>query len=266
MSYLNIITRIKTDLDSVSGIGKTYELKKNVHDEHTKHELFKSSGILHAWFIYRDVVDPSLDYHTLVTRRNHFYIDGYYAHKKRTETQKTFQALVDDVCNMIVNDRLLGGYGYIITPPVGSNIDEVMFCDMLCDHCQISFEVLTVHSAGNKDMIYTGTETFLTSAARTSSSASAAFNVEKYLEGNFYVDVTAASGTNEELLLTAQSSPDNVTFYDISTYDPMIVKTGQYVFRLATFGKYLKLKYTISGTSASFTFSATFEGKNNYGV
>ena len=54
MAYLNIITRLKADLENVSGIGNVYELKKSVHDEQEKSRLFKTSSKLHVWFTGRD--------------------------------------------------------------------------------------------------------------------------------------------------------------------------------------------------------------------
>ena len=266
MAYLNIITRLKADLENVSGIGNVYELKKSVHDEQEKSRLFKASSKLHVWFTGRDSEEAITDYNTLVVRQNIFVIEGYYAFKQSTETEKTFQALIDDILNELTNDRLLGGYGYVIKSPSTPEIDEVMFCDVLCNHVKIDLLILTTHEAGEKDMVYTGTETFLTSAARTSSSTSDAKDVEKYIEGTFYINVTAVSGDGAQMRCFAQKSPDNVTYYDFYEFPIAVTETGQYFFPVENFGKYLKFKYVISGPSASFTFTATFEGKNPYGI
>jgi len=96
----------------------------------------------------------------------------------------------------------------------------------------------------------------LSSAARTVSGQSSGFRVGSYLEGNFLINVTVASGI---LTITPSISFDNNTYFPKdSAYE--ISATGQYCIPVENFGKYLRANYEIS-PDGSFTFSLSFMGK-----
>jgi hypothetical protein len=103
-------------------------------------------------------------------------------------------------------------------------------------------------------------KTFLTSAVYSAGSAaySSGFLVSAYNEGQLLVNVTAESGTST-LDIVIQTSDDNTTYYDHTTC-AQITATGQYRFAVTNFGKYVRLKYTVGGTS--FTFGAVGVFKN----
>lgn len=89
-----------------------------------------------------------------------------------------------------------------------------------------------------------------------------------------YVNITAQSGTTPTLTLKLQDSPDGVNWYTVPTAsagltdstgaavanNQIAAATGLYSIRLApgaSTGDYLRLQYTIAGTTPSYTFSAT---------
>jgi len=101
--------------------------------------------------------------------------------------------------------------------------------------------------------------TFLASGTYTAATAyTSGFEVSAYIEGQILVNVTAESGTST-LDITIQTSDDNSTYYDHTTCT-QITATGQYRFAVTNFGKYMRLKYVVGGTS--FTFIAKGVAKN----
>lgn len=114
-------------------------------------------------------------------------------------------------------------------------------------------------------------ETILSSSARTSSSASEIFDVSPWSELTVLIDVTAASGTTPTLDFTLQaaSTATATTFHDWPTVGPFghaamtqITAAGQAQYIFGGIGQYVRMKYTIGGTSPSFTFSVTYILKN----
>ena len=98
-------------------------------------------------------------------------------------------------------------------------------------------------------------KTILSSALRTTSSQSNSFKIRTSSSIRIYVDVTAEVGTST-LDITIQTSPDNSTWYDAVTMD-QITATGQYTDTATVVGPYVRVKYTIGGTSFTFSVKMT---------
>ena len=95
----------------------------------------------------------------------------------------------------------------------------------------------------------------LSSAKRTTSSQSNSFKIKTSSSIRLYVDVTAEAGTST-LDITIQTSPDNTTWYDAVSMT-QITATGQYTDTATIVGPYVRVKYTISGTSFTFGVKMT---------
>lgn len=105
----------------------------------------------------------------------------------------------------------------------------------------------------------TSAKTLLASGTYTAATAySSGFDVSAYIEGQILVNVTAEGGVST-LDITVQTSDDNSTYYDHTTC-AQITATGQYRYAATNFGKYIRLKYVVGGTS--FTFAAVGVFKN----
>lgn len=105
--------------------------------------------------------------------------------------------------------------------------------------------------------------TLLSSAARTSSSYSDYKDLGSYNEMIMILDVTAASGTDPTLDITLQFSADAQNWYDDpEIYFSQIYGVTSKIARATNFGKYVRWKYTIGGTDASFTFSLNIIAKD----
>ena len=101
--------------------------------------------------------------------------------------------------------------------------------------------------------------TFLSSGLKTAATAqSTAFDVSAYTEGQIFIDVTA-EGATSTLDITVQTGPDNATWYTHTTVG-QISATGQTRAAVTNFGNYLRISYTVGGTS--FTFSVVGVFKN----
>jgi len=105
-----------------------------------------------------------------------------------------------------------------------------------------------------------GPQSVLTSAARTSSGQSSWFNVEEFDQINFYIDITAISGTNPTMTVKLQESPDQSDAYDLE--EIAVEETGNYAIRTNEHVKYIRLRYVISGTLPSITFQADYIGRS----
>lgn len=73
------------------------------------------------------------------------------------------------------------------------------------------------------------------------------------------VNVTAATGTTPSLTIEVQWSQDGTTFASAATPDVFtaITATGAVVKSFQAKGRYARLKYTITGTTPSFTATVT---------
>jgi len=119
--------------------------------------------------------------------------------------------------------------------------------------------ILIVSSIAQASDRKTRVITFLSSGAYTAATAySTGFDVSAYNEGQILTSITAEAGTST-LDITVQTSDDNSTYYD-HTSCTQRTAIGQYRTAISNFGKYVRLKYVVGGTS--FTFQAVGVFKN----
>lgn len=100
--------------------------------------------------------------------------------------------------------------------------------------------------------------TFHASATRTATGSGSNVDVSAYRRGILIVNVTAASGTDEELRVTFEvRDPVGATNYAVVAVSDAITTTGAYAIPIPEpVGLNARIGYTIAGTSPSFTFSA----------
>ena len=104
----------------------------------------------------------------------------------------------------------------------------------------------------------TNTITILASGTYTAATAySSSFNVEAYIEGLIFIDVTAESGTST-LDIIIEISPDDSEWYTHTTIS-QISATGNTLQAITNFGKYIRAKYTVGGTSFTFSIKGVFK-------
>lgn len=105
----------------------------------------------------------------------------------------------------------------------------------------------------------------LASAARTSDGQSGAVDLGKFNDLIVYLDITAASGTTPTLDVKLQTSyDDGGTWFDLpSGAFSQKSAVGKDVLQIGSnFGRWLRIDYSIGGTTPSFTFSVNAVSKN----
>jgi len=103
--------------------------------------------------------------------------------------------------------------------------------------------------------LVTGKHPMLASGTRTSGGQSNAGNFGSAIEARVLVNVTVASGTNEKLTVFFDTSWNNSDWFVMTDVGNIqLTKVGKYSFPITNFGKYVRARYEITGTSASFTF------------
>lgn len=100
--------------------------------------------------------------------------------------------------------------------------------------------------------------------ALTVSANSDPIDVSNFVEAIVFLPVTAHSGTTPTLDCKVQYSPDKVNWVDSGDAFTQITTTNATVFKKlsAIFGKYIRLVFTITGTTPSYTVSPTLVPKS----
>ena len=91
--------------------------------------------------------------------------------------------------------------------------------------------------------------------AETTTGAGSAIDVRDMARLVVYLFVTAVTGTSPTLDVVVQDSPDGTTWTNLASFT-QVTATGEQAARPVTpFGNYIRVAWTIAGTSPSFTFS-----------
>lgn len=103
--------------------------------------------------------------------------------------------------------------------------------------------------------------TLLASATKTATGQTDAIDASGVDELSVFLNVTDVSGTSPTLDVVIQDSPDGTTWYDKESFTQATAATSE-AKRLTNFGKFVRVKYTIGGTTPSFTFEVKATGRN----
>lgn len=100
-------------------------------------------------------------------------------------------------------------------------------------------------------------------ATRTTSGVSPDINVSKYLYGELCIDVTAVSGTSPVLNIYVEGKDRYSGKYKV-LFAHENITTAQTIWDTITIlaFSFIRVRWTISGTSPSFTFSVSMEAKS----
>ena len=107
---------------------------------------------------------------------------------------------------------------------------------------------------------YTIPETLAASAARTADGQSQPIEVSEYIEAHLLLDIAAVDGTSPTLDLVIETSPDKVNWFEHTTFTQK-TDAGKDLLTLSHLGKFIRARWTIGGTTPSFTFSVALVGK-----
>lgn len=99
--------------------------------------------------------------------------------------------------------------------------------------------------------------TLLASASRTTSGYTNAKNVGEYIEGVFFLEITAKSGTNPTLDVALEYSPDQgATWFTSGTAFTQADDISKQSLPVSALGNHIRFAWEIGGSATpSFTFS-----------
>jgi len=150
-----ITAAIATTLKTVDGIGVVHDYERYATREKEFRQLFKTDNEILGGFFYRETTQE-LDGDTGEVRIIHSWKFLWFKSLvDKKQTSKSFQTLVENICNAFRADPTLGGviddnknmaqtFG-----PVGIQVDaieSVIFTDVLCHRARLSLQTETTES------------------------------------------------------------------------------------------------------------------------
>lgn len=142
----NIRTEIKNILLSVTGIGKVYDIQKNVFSESEVKSDFVSGNVINVFLIGdNSSKEEMVALGAGVTGRQEvthvFRIDGYYGLKEASVSRTTFSTLISAIITSFRNNLTLNGTCFIHNYIEVRNNNQEMFCGNLCHHTEFALQV-----------------------------------------------------------------------------------------------------------------------------
>lgn len=148
-NYLLILADIKAQLAAVPNVGQVHDYSRLAVDWGTYIARFKdtASGRIRGFEITRTAVPEHL--RGAFFRHHRFVLRGFLGFKDEDATDKTFQPLIEEVCNAFRQAQPPAGKPWLYQngdAPAESCvqvtvIDERMFGSVLCHYCEIQLSV-----------------------------------------------------------------------------------------------------------------------------
>lgn len=143
MGLPEIRTEIKSLLETVPGIGKVHDFERWTNDWKTFLSLFKTEeNKINGWTISRSFTKEKVHAATAVNIRTHrIIIKGYYGLKDSIESEKTFQSLIESVCDVLRKNNDLNSSCWGSDPPQVTKVYPRPFGGILVHACNIVLSV-----------------------------------------------------------------------------------------------------------------------------
>lgn len=142
MGLSNIRAEIKTILGSVSGIGKVHDFERWTIDWKKFLEFFKTEdNKINGWTITRSTSREENQAMGTNIRTHQIVITGYYGLKDSIESEKTFQDLIESVCDALRSNNDLNGSCLRSEPPQITRVYPRPFGGVLVHVCNILLSV-----------------------------------------------------------------------------------------------------------------------------
>jgi len=138
MSEAAINTQIGTILSGVSGIGVVHNYQRWASTWEKFLDLFKTnSDKINGWMITRAATPATVESTTHESRIHQYKIRGVYGLKDEDETESTFQALIEAICDAFRAKRTLNGTAEDSGPLSVTVVENRMFGGVLCHYCEL---------------------------------------------------------------------------------------------------------------------------------
>lgn len=150
MSLATVRTEIATIISDVTGIGKVHEYERYTHDRNQYTKLFTKNDKINVWQIERPTfsryVHGSAGATSGVERVIHdFLIRGFYGLSDELKSEKTFQDLVEGVCQAFRDKPDLNGVAEMIKispeTPITGRITKEYLGEALCHTVEINISI-----------------------------------------------------------------------------------------------------------------------------
>ena len=142
MSLSAIRTKLKSELEAISGIEKVYDYKRFCSDLATYKDLFIKNDKVNTWEIERKSFERTGRGSPSVEDIIHvFIIRGFYSFYDKFATEKTFQDLVEDICNVFIADPTLDGVAKVIHVPITGEFSTAFLGAVLCHVVEIEIHI-----------------------------------------------------------------------------------------------------------------------------
>ena len=162
MTEATIRARLKTVLDGVTDIGRTYDYFRHVTETTERDKRFlTSSGIFHTWQIQLEDSSPiaTVNQSEIANYREanadaqrfriyRYRLWGYYAVNDELATEKTMIAITESVIDALDEDTTLHGAGdltyYNTTPAQLAVFGFTEYAGILCHGAQVTVTIESV--------------------------------------------------------------------------------------------------------------------------
>ena len=142
MALTNNLTAIKTIIDSVPGVENVYDTVRNWQTEqHFRGGARTVAGTIQFWFLTREATSASDLGPQFTARKHRIAIHGYAGVADAAESEKAFQALLEDVVAALGENRKLTGTARHSGPAAVRTVDFRVINNVLCHHGEIVLEV-----------------------------------------------------------------------------------------------------------------------------
>lgn len=146
MTLLTVLrARLAAVVGAVSGVGRVHDYFRRSQHEAENQTLFVQTGKLHTWLL-------SLAEDTPYTERRkvggcseatvRFTLHGYFSLKDADESEKQFEAALQDVLAGLRADPTLGGDPVIeAQPPAVALFGHAQFASVLCHYARVEMAI-----------------------------------------------------------------------------------------------------------------------------
>lgn len=143
MSLSAIRGEIVKLLKGVTGIGIVHDYERWTADWKRYLALFAPKGqeVINGWTVTRTSSDEEPHAENQHYRFHRMVIRGYYSHKDDAASERTFQDLVERVCDSLRVNRSLNGVAEHAEPPQVTVVEPRAFGDVLCHYAEIHLTV-----------------------------------------------------------------------------------------------------------------------------
>jgi len=142
MSLSTVRAEVKSVLEDVTGIGEVLDYERYAREWSTYKSLFKSGAHVNFVQIQRPSFTRIVHGSDSCERVTHnFLLKGAYSLNDEAATEKTFQDLVEAMCQAFRDKPDLNDVAEVVIYPISGRIYNGMFGNVLCHICEIEISI-----------------------------------------------------------------------------------------------------------------------------